>query len=390
MTSATPVTDLSQLYKAAIGEKNQTYYLEKFMQFDEKGVGFQPSWNWGACVGTGGWALYRRMYGWFFVLVAIQIIIGIAVKIHPFFGLLEVVQWLCFAVFANSIYHRKVNQQIISAQKSNEDEHAVIRYLSNRGGVHTWVLYVIGTFWIMLVIAVVVFTFKNTATVDAETTKAVVQATKENAKNIDLPVAPATRIDTYVQALRINPEDAKAWFALGNTYFETKQHPQAISAYQQALRIDPEDAAAWNSLGNTYFETKQNALRINPYQQALRINPEDANVWINLGSAYYDTKQFPQAINAFQQALRINPVYAIAWYNLGVTYADTKQHTQAINAYQQALRINPEYAAAWYNLGVTYSSAGNRDKVIEAYKKLKPLDPALADKFFNALILPGG
>ncbi len=51
------------LYEAAIGEKNQNYYLEKFEAFDEKGPGFVASMNWAAFLTGGVGALYRKMYG---------------------------------------------------------------------------------------------------------------------------------------------------------------------------------------------------------------------------------------------------------------------------------------------------------------------------------------
>lgn len=54
------------LYEAAIGEKNQGYYVAKFEDFDRRGPGLHASWNWAAFFFMGAWALYRKMYVWFF------------------------------------------------------------------------------------------------------------------------------------------------------------------------------------------------------------------------------------------------------------------------------------------------------------------------------------
>ncbi len=189
---------------------------------------------------------------------------------------------------------------------------------------------------------------------------------------------------------KAQPNSDQAWYNLGISYSDTKQHPQAINAYQQALRINPEYAKAWANLGITYSDTQQYLQAIDAYQQALRIKPELVNAWGNLGNAYADTQQYPQAISAYQQVLRINPEDAKAWNNLGNTYIKTQQYPLAINAYQQALHISPEHTSAWYNLGVAHHLTGERAKMMDVYKKLRILDPARADKFFNTFILSGG
>jgi tetratricopeptide (TPR) repeat protein len=189
---------------------------------------------------------------------------------------------------------------------------------------------------------------------------------------------------------KAQPNSDQAWYNLGISYSDTKQHPQAINAYQQALRINPEYAKAWANLGITYSDTQQYLQAIDAYQQALRIKPELVNAWGNLGIAYANTQQYPQAISAYQQVLRINPEDAKAWNNLGNTYIKTQQYPLAINAYQQALHISPEHTSAWYNLGVAHHLTGERAKMMDVYKKLRILDPARADKFFNTFILSGG
>ncbi len=223
------------------------------------------------------------------------------------------------------------------------------------------------------------------------------------------------------QWVKSEPENAGAWFSLGNAYNNLKQYDQAIQAYREALRIQPENEA-WNNLGAAYGGLKQYNQAIQALREALRIQPENAMAWHNLGIAYGNLKQHDQAIQAWREALRIQPEYADAWYNLGVTYDNLVQLDQAIQSYREALRIQPENAKAWYKLGVNYGHLkqydqaiqafrevlriqpedaeawnflgtiyylqGQRDKVREIYQTLRKLDPVMADKYFNDLILP--
>lgn len=51
---------LSDLYKAVIGERSQARYLTKFKQFHRAGKA-SVGWNWAAFFATFVWLLHRKM-----------------------------------------------------------------------------------------------------------------------------------------------------------------------------------------------------------------------------------------------------------------------------------------------------------------------------------------
>jgi tetratricopeptide (TPR) repeat protein len=53
----------------------------------------------------------------------------------------------------------------------------------------------------------------------------------------------------YKGLLRANPNDAEAWFRLGNLYARTDNADQAVDAYLRCLSINGNDARAWHNLG---------------------------------------------------------------------------------------------------------------------------------------------
>lgn len=137
-------TEPTGFYEAAIGEKNQIYYLDKFEHFDQQGPGLKMSWNWAAFLGGGAWALYRKMYGWFAAWWFVATVVTVFAKapnpqIHQALAIVVGVLWLGFAIFANSLYQRKVKARIATAQKSNADASRVARRLRASSGVHIWV-----------------------------------------------------------------------------------------------------------------------------------------------------------------------------------------------------------------------------------------------------------
>ncbi|WP_158590377.1 tetratricopeptide repeat protein [Noviherbaspirillum cavernae] len=52
-----------------------------------------------------------------------------------------------------------------------------------------------------------------------------------------------------VGLLRAVPNDAEAWFYLGNLYARTNRPEQATQAYQKALLLNGGDARAWHNMG---------------------------------------------------------------------------------------------------------------------------------------------
>lgn len=146
------------LYRAFLGEKNRDYYLEKFEQFDRQGDGLHASWNWPAfivlLIGNALWPLYRKMYGPFFAqLLGGSLLLGIGNKLEGAGFVVWLFVWLgiavCFGVFANGLYYRKVNSSIASVKNGARDDNELIKLLGKKGGVHAWVI------WIPITLAIV-------------------------------------------------------------------------------------------------------------------------------------------------------------------------------------------------------------------------------------------
>ena len=140
---------VTDLYQAAIGQRNQDYYVTKFEDFDQHGEGMKVSWNWAAFLFTGVWALYRRMYGWFLMWWVVATILVVFEKsqnaqIHQTLAVVVGVLLLGFGAFANTLYHRKVRARIAAAEKASTDAVRVAKRLRVGSGVHAWVPVVFG------------------------------------------------------------------------------------------------------------------------------------------------------------------------------------------------------------------------------------------------------
>ena len=148
---------MQNLYEAILGEKNLIYYLTKFESFDQQGPGSKASWNWSAFFAGGAWALYRKMYGWFFAIWGVAILSSIfkGAGSPGLSAIIFFVPWIVFPIYANSLYHNSIIKKIAVAQLSVKEEPKLLEYLRYKGGVNSWVIWVFGALPVIGIIAAI-------------------------------------------------------------------------------------------------------------------------------------------------------------------------------------------------------------------------------------------
>lgn len=130
------MSDREALYRAIIGPKNQDFYLNRFLAFDEAGSA-GPSWNWPAALLTFFWFIYRRMWAvGFAYLVAANILAWVIGMIFgsagPFIALIA--QVALPGMYGNMLYHAHCNQKIEEAQAASADPAYQLGVLESQGG----------------------------------------------------------------------------------------------------------------------------------------------------------------------------------------------------------------------------------------------------------------
>lgn len=148
---------MQQLYEALLGEKNRRYYLTKFALFDQQGTGLKASWNWAAFFFGGLWALYRKMYAWFFALMGISFLSNIVERtgVPLLSAIVFLMPWIAFTIYANSLYHNHIKNKIAEAQRTIREESRLLDYLRGKSGVHSWVIWVFGLIPIIGIVAAI-------------------------------------------------------------------------------------------------------------------------------------------------------------------------------------------------------------------------------------------
>jgi tetratricopeptide (TPR) repeat protein len=91
-----------------------------------------------------------------------------------------------------------------------------------------------------------------------------------------------SRLDEMVvleEAMRANPNDARAPYYLGNLLYDRRRHEEAIARWERATEIDPEFPTSWRNLGFGYYNVMHDAERaVEAFARARELAPQDARI----------------------------------------------------------------------------------------------------------------
>lgn len=106
------------------------------------------------------------------------------------------------------------------------------------------------------------------------------------------------------------------------------------------------DARAFYKLGNEYYEKGDFDRAIENYDRAVEMDPSYDKAYYNRGLAYACKEDYDRAISDINKVIALKPEFAEAYHVLGLAYEYKNIPDQAIEAYNKALRINPNFKDA--------------------------------------------
>ncbi len=115
-----------------------------------------------------------------------------------------------------------------------------------------------------------------------------------------------------------------------------------IAMLEKVVVKNPDDGKIWQELGNLYFDTARHTDAIDAYNKSLAILPGNPNVLTDLGVMYRRNSQPENAIASFDRAIAAEPKHETARFNKGIVLLhDLKNEKGALAAWKGLLAINP-------------------------------------------------
>lgn len=121
------------------------------------------------------------------------------------------------------------------------------------------------------------------------------------------------------------------------------QHKLERNEYllKKQLSDDPENAFAWYCLGNVYDQMNEKAKAIRHYQTAIQLKPDQPKANYLLGNKLLESGNYPQAEYYYQQAHRYAPDVPEIVYNLAIAQIKQSRYAEAIINFRKVLVLSP-------------------------------------------------
>ncbi len=142
------------------------------------------------------------------------------------------------------------------------------------------------------------------------------------------------------------PNYEPAFEELGVLY-STHHDPLAVEYLNTAIRIEPNNTNALYALAMYYQELNQMDKAEEIYKQILDINANHKDAWHNRGYIELFTYgDYPEAIEHFTRAIQCDSTFAEAWVNRGCAYELTGDKTHALEDFHTALDLDHTFQPA--------------------------------------------
>ncbi len=135
-------------------------------------------------------------------------------------------------------------------------------------------------------------------------------------------------------------EQARHLISLGFDHFKAGNYELAVTNYTEAIRLNPNHAKAYNNRGLAYRKLGQLPQAIEDYTEAIRLQSDVASRYNNRGMVYIDLGKYELALADFRETIRLDSAYPNPYWGLGNIYYETNNYNKAITAYHEYERLN--------------------------------------------------
>lgn len=173
---------------------------------------------------------------------------------------------------------------------------------------------------------------------------------------------PKTALKAFTKAIAINDQNETFWLNQSRVLIDLQQYQQAILKSERAIKllakskpqndsIRRDSAIAFAQKGQSWLETKQNQQALSAFNRSLEYLPSYLSAQQGKAIALYRLGAYRQATKAFTEILQRDDLTpeqeAINWLYQGISLCETPQNADAPQAFKQVLTLtkNPEIRA---------------------------------------------
>jgi tetratricopeptide (TPR) repeat protein len=175
--------------------------------------------------------------------------------------------------------------------------------------------------------------------------------------------------DAFTQALRLDPQNASAYYNRGLAWKALKDYAKAIADLDEAIRLNPRDAEAWNNRGLARFHSRDYKKALRDFDEAIRLDGTKPGPFSNRGTTHLELKELRLALKDFDEAIRLNPEYAKAYFNRAMTRKALADYDRAATDLTATIKLRAMYQHAYLQRGLVYQARKEYGRAAADYER---------------------
>ena len=144
-------------------------------------------------------------------------------------------------------------------------------------------------------------------------------------------------------------------------------------------RVQEAKSVAHAGLGQVYYRTARHQEALMEYDQAIAEFGSDPNTYIGRGDVHRSLGAYTEALADLDDAVRLGPGYARAFASRGRLLEDMKEEGRALVDYDKAIALDPRYAFAYSLRGGLRSRLGGNEEALADFETVARLIPGDAE-----------
>jgi tetratricopeptide (TPR) repeat protein len=187
------------------------------------------------------------------------------------------------------------------------------------------------------------------------------------------------RLDLAGQTLRelltLEPDNAEAWYRLGNVLKDLNQLTDALDSYQRAIEFRPRYGAAYCNRGVVLLSLGRADEALDGLRQAIEIDPHDAIAHYNLGLTHHMLNQSDAALESYGRAIELKPTFSEPHFGRARLCEESGRWLDALSDYDRALLLRPDLEKVHMHRGNVLVQLRRWEEALSSYDLALSCDP---------------
>ncbi|MEA5479831.1 tetratricopeptide repeat protein [Pseudanabaena galeata UHCC 0370] len=191
-------------------------------------------------------------------------------------------------------------------------------------------------------------------------------------------------IASYDKAIKINPDNDRAWGFRGLALEKLGRYEKAIISYDNALQFNsPENYCVWSFRGTALANLGSNEEALASYNNALQINPDYYEALDNRSITLDKLGRYEEALASYEKTLHINLNSSDVWYGRGCVLGKLGRYEESIDSFNKALQFKPDYIEALNGRGIGLCNLGKHEESLADFDRALEINPKNHKSYFN-------